>query len=1319
MNKKFSTLIAGLLLAGAFVVNGNAQVLEPTGDVTYRKATVMATALDQDSVKNVYNIDGTYWYQLLVLPTDGNATSTTADSLVLIQVRDPETGVLKLQVAPLPKAGTVGVAGKNAVLNQSLWRIVGGETGTRGMEYTFQNKETGAYLSYNMNTTIGKLTDLTKLASGSVISSYTTTTTNSYDQAKWLWYSDVNNGTVAFGPEKIYAYTHKDRSFVVGLAVKSDITGSLSTPVDVVPVQVPASAASMMSNVNFLAFKVVNAGVKVLNANEINGMINADEELADNDSVLFKATPAISNALFSGNYKAEDFTANARGYNIKLKAGDDKYFAVAQDATYESSKNPTEHGGLVVGNEKVTFGSAIDAVTARAIWKVSYYATPDSIVLEPYNASIKGTVDAQNAKKWADTGLALATSAHFYNTINAGVAHTDGQAPTADAANNVPFNKKELVPVALTVMNIVNSSYDKADVLTVGQSVNAAIGNQTVSAKYVDAEGKPVVAAITKANSAIQFANMGIKIQFMNTYSYLTPATVASGLYFINLFDPMAQTDARTNGAYIVDNMAGWMMYDKPAKDQNFNIMPATMWVVDQDSCFDAAAPTVKIANREYGYYDPKTELVGAAHNVFEGQLYQGTTADGKTFLRSIDQTYPSFDYVDKYGKFVQGINGTQYQYLHSDEAYTFTKVTDAVAKTATHGYKAYSVDELTNGIENNYYLKYNNFDNDNLYLYAPSASKLAVTTDQDSTIFEIGEATFLKVGPGSTGGVITNKFGYSGVTGSKAGVKQLTRNAYYLKVKDTNLLDNNKLYVAYAKNPTGGDKMWYYTTMVYDSIISGEDSGIAKRAPFYMKADQMHAMKDTSYVLVDVYELGQAPDKHLTNGWSKANVVDGLGNLRYSDLDENPADRASAFYTNGTKVNQYVDLSGDYSIPASGLIKIYRENGTAKEYLFEDKMDQSGVNATTGQAVKKGLGYLAIEGKGISYNAYKGHAALYVDPVYNGIGTAMPTYLLCVAPDSVPDGYVCETQTHGYWTSKAAAEAADESHYVPYNGYVAARYLVNLQDSVDNNIYMLEKANMFKWQDYTRLAFLEGIHQVDTTGGKAAFGKAVENLYLVKDGHSLADFYTVKNNSFNGGYVPGFVLNQYTGSKLASLTDSVKTAFWTTPLVGKVNTKVTWSFRKTAGNTGYGAAASEPFLMENSDATNTAPGLFTGAWVKVQNGVPVIAQIKNMNGNHEGTNEYNLLNEVVNQAQIFHFETTTETPTSAVAVSVSNVNVLAGEGNVQILNAAGKRVVISNILGQTVANTVVSSDNASIAAPAGVVVVAIEGAKAVKAIVK
>ena len=69
--------------------------------------------------------------------------------------------------------------------------------------------------------------------------------------------------------------------------------------------------------------------------------------------------------------------------------------------------------------------------------------------------------------------------------------------------------------------------------------------------------------------------------------------------------------------------------------------------------------------------------------------------------------------------------------------------------------------------------------------------------------------------------------------------------------------------------------------------------------------------------------------------------------------------------------------------------------------------------------------------------------------------------------------------------------------------------------------------------------------------------------------------------------------------------------------------------------------------------------------------------------------------------------------------ITASSISVIAKEGAVIINGAQGKKVVISNVLGQTVASTVISSDKAEISAPAGVVVVAVEGEAAVKAIVK
>lgn len=87
-------------------------------------------------------------------------------------------------------------------------------------------------------------------------------------------------------------------------------------------------------------------------------------------------------------------------------------------------------------------------------------------------------------------------------------------------------------------------------------------------------------------------------------------------------------------------------------------------------------------------------------------------------------------------------------------------------------------------------------------------------------------------------------------------------------------------------------------------------------------------------------------------------------------------------------------------------------------------------------------------------------------------------------------------------------------------------------------------------------------------------------------------------------------------------------------------------------------------------------------------------------------------------QAMVFTLAADAPTANDATP-SVSEVKVIALDGAIRISGAQGKKVVVSNILGQVVANTAITSDDATIAAPAGLVVVAVEGEEAVKAIVQ
>ena len=102
-------------------------------------------------------------------------------------------------------------------------------------------------------------------------------------------------------------------------------------------------------------------------------------------------------------------------------------------------------------------------------------------------------------------------------------------------------------------------------------------------------------------------------------------------------------------------------------------------------------------------------------------------------------------------------------------------------------------------------------------------------------------------------------------------------------------------------------------------------------------------------------------------------------------------------------------------------------------------------------------------------------------------------------------------------------------------------------------------------------------------------------------------------------------------------------------------------------------------------------------AWLKMQNGCLVLTLIFNA---YQKTDAEDMV-------------------TSIEGANAEGVSIVAGNGTVTVQGAAGKSIVITNILGKVVAETVLTSDNATIAVPAGIVAVAVDGEEAVKAIVK
>ena len=91
-----------------------------------------------------------------------------------------------------------------------------------------------------------------------------------------------------------------------------------------------------------------------------------------------------------------------------------------------------------------------------------------------------------------------------------------------------------------------------------------------------------------------------------------------------------------------------------------------------------------------------------------------------------------------------------------------------------------------------------------------------------------------------------------------------------------------------------------------------------------------------------------------------------------------------------------------------------------------------------------------------------------------------------------------------------------------------------------------------------------------------------------------------------------------------------------------------------------------------------------------------------------------------IDNAAHFTMEETDLIATSNEEISAEEgtISVTATDGAVVIKGAAGKNVVIATILGKVVANETINSDNETIAVPAGIAVVSVDG-ESFKVVVK
>ena len=288
--------------------------------------------------------------------------------------------------------------------------------------------------------------------------------------------------------------------------------------------------------------------------------------------------------------------------------------------------------------------------------------------------------------------------------------------------------------------------------------------------------------------------------------------------------------------------------------------------------------------------------------------------------------------------------------------------------------------------------------------------------------------------------------------------------------------------------------------------------------------------------------------------------------------------------------------------------------------------------------------------------SAYK-NAALYVDSAA-GKGTWRQEYLLAVGVENVTDGYTCPLNP------EHNTQAWRDEHNggkpcadaVKDRPYKTGRYLVNLVDSA----------------------------KAQTEAGV----KDAKNIYIYQNYTSSEPYYKL-------GFVPAI----HIGDSLIILSSN-DTINLSSNAFDQAKVCDFAFHYVDADRTSFIIETAYDYKFIPNELTEKEEYSATKGYIKYHNGVPVVTR-------------------QISEAEVFTLEQTSEAPTANDDVTVATVKVIAGEGQVTIAGAAGKKVVVSNILGQVVANTVLSSDNATIAAPAGVVVVAVEGEAAVKAVVK
>lgn len=612
--------------------------------------------------------------------------------------------------------------------------------------------------------------------------------------------------------------------------------------------------------------------------------------------------------------------------------------------------------------------------------------------------------------------------------------------------------------------------------------------------------------------------------------------------------------------------------------------------------------------------------------------------------------------------QFKKGADLKENELAIGGDTLVFTKI-DGVA-TAPYGYLNVSKEEAEHTVYNFEYLS-----------ALAEGLKINIGAQDDvlgpDTILTVGQdgARFRLI-PAEFKGETAFEYGYNGPVTEGTGLK---RTIYFLQINDANKLGNNHKYVGAAVDVTNMSR--YIVTPDKDRAL-----------PFYLK-EQNDVDGKHYYALVELFQ--SAVPSLLSDDdepwWIhyvprfKASVDDVSAQLRQEFTCGETRTSSFAIAVDSTVI--YRELNGDNTIvvepgtepyTAPCVANFFRSRIVDKEYLFE--------SANQGQfnEIGKGINYLGVR---LEDKTFDDSTAIYVDTA-DLRNPFKPQYMLAVGVTVTPAGKYCPI--HGF------NSGCKDEHLTDVPAHVWGRYLINAQDSVN-----AKPANVadYKWEgQYTRLVFVPAMHVGDTLVifRRGEFPRTAENAldYL----KAMEWAHTAVYNADKGIY--GVADSVYVMNVKDRNVEAGKT-----PVQDDANYK--FALRLVNDD-------KRDFIIESHDGftdnvTNTAK---TYKAVKIQNGVPVVAQ-------------YATAMEGIENSEWFNLDNRRSTPTSNEAMSATEVSIVAANGTVTIKGAAGKSVSITNVLGKALVNTVLASDSETIQVPTGLVVVFVEGEDAVKTIVK